>query len=200
MTLAQNAKKLAEKATGIGRPDANDIGVRDVAPEQHTFRDDGETPNNQSFPFLIYREAVLLDAQHDPAAIFEELFAKNGWADSWRDGIFDFLHFHTHTHEVLGIARGHARVQFGGRHGPVIAVRAGDVIIHPAGTGHQRIDASKDLLVVGAYPEGSGGGKYNEPQPQDIPLERARREIAAVPAPQCDPVYGANGPLTRLWR
>lgn len=114
MTLIENAKKLAEKMTGLGRPDLKDIHTREVTPEQHTFRDDGETPNNQNFPFLIYRGAVVLDDSHDPAAIFEELFASNGWTDSWRDGIYNFLHFHTHTHEVLGIARGHARVQFGG--------------------------------------------------------------------------------------
>jgi uncharacterized protein YjlB len=197
MTVAENAKKLAEKATGIGRPNPQKIGVRDCEPEQHIFPDDGETPNNQSFAFLLYRDVVVLDEKHDPAAIFEELFAKNGWTDSWRDGIYDFLHFHTHTHEALGIARGSARVQFGGKDGPVIEVCAGDVVVQPAGTGHRRIEASNDLLVVGAYP--AGHGKYNQPRPKDIPLERARRDIAAVPAPACDPVYGAAGPLVELW-
>lgn len=199
MPLIEDAKELAEKATGVARPYAKDIRVHDCQPEEHTFRNDGETPNNQNFPFLLYRSAVDIDAAHDPAAIFEVLFDKNGWADSWRDRIYDFLHFHTHTHEVLGIARGHARVQFGGKHGQVIAVKAGDVVVQPAGTGHQRIAQSGDLLVVGAYPQGSGGGRYNEPQPKDISLEKARREIAAVPAPKMDPVYGADGPLTKLW-
>ena len=199
MSIIEDAKKLAEHTTGIGRPDADEIVLRDVKPEEHTFRDDGETPNNQNFPFLIYRQAVVQDGKHDPAAIFEELFAKNGWTDSWRDGIYDFLHFHTHTHEVLGIARGSARVQFGGKHGPVLDVRAGDVVIHPAGTGHQRIEKSNDLLVVGAYPEGSGGGKYNEPKAGDVSIEEARRAIAKVGVPDADPVYGASGPLIRLW-
>jgi uncharacterized protein YjlB len=174
--------------------------VRDCRPEEHTFRDDGETPNNQNFPFLIYRDAVVLDGKHDPAAIFEELFAENGWGDSWRDSIYDFLHFHTHTHEVLGIARGSAHVQFGGKHGPVLEVKAGDVIVQPAGTGHERIGAPNNLLVVGAYPQGAGGGKYDEPEPDDISPEEARRAIAAVPAPDKDPVFGADGPLTKLWR
>jgi uncharacterized protein YjlB len=199
MPLIETAKELAEKAAGIERPDANDIRVRDCRPEEHTFRDDGETPNNQNFPFLLYRSAVELDDKYDPAAVLEVLFAQNGWADSWRDGIYDFLHFHTHTHEVLGIARGHVRVQFGGKHGPVIDVKAGDVVVQPAGTGHQCVEQSGDLLVVGAYPQGSGGGRYNEPQPKDIPLEKARREIAQVPAPKMDPVFGADGPLTKLW-
>jgi uncharacterized protein YjlB len=200
MSIFEDAKKLAEQATGVGRPYAGDIVVRDIEPEQHTFRDDGETPNNQNFPFLIYRQAVVLDGKHDPAAIFEELFAKNGWGKSWRNSIYDFLHFHTHTHEVLGIARGSASVQFGGKHGPTLDVKAGDVIVQPAGTGHERIGPPDNLLVVGAYPLDAGGGSYDEPQPDDLPHEEARRAVDAVPAPDRDPVFGSEGPLVHLWR
>lgn len=199
MPIIQDTKKLAEQLTGIGRPDADKIAPRTVKPEEHTFRDDGETPNNPNFPFLIYRQAIVLDDTQDHAAVFEELFEKNGWANSWRDGIYEFLHFHTHTHEVLGIARGSARVQFGGKHGPTLDIRAGDVVVNPAGTGHQRIEKSDDLLVVGAYPLGEGGGRYDEPEPQDVPPAEARRAIAQVPAPQNDPIYGNSGPLIDLW-
>ncbi|MGN6514446.1 MAG: cupin [Rhizomicrobium sp.] len=200
MSIAEDGKKLAEQITGVGRPDADEIALREVQPEEFMFRDDGETPNNPQFPFLVYRQAVVLDGKHDPAAIFEELFASNGWGKSWRNSIYDFLHFHTHTHEVLGIARGSARVQFGGKYGPILDVRAGDVIVHPAGTGHERIGPPDNLLVVGAYPLGAGGGSYDEPEPEDISVENARRAIQDVPAPQKDPVYGSEGPLVRLWR
>ena len=200
MSIAQDGKKLAEQITGVGRPDADEIALREIQPEEYVFRDDGETPNNPQFPFLVYRQAVVLDGKHDSAAIFEELFASNGWGKSWRNSIYDFLHFHTHTHEVLGIARGSARVQFGGKHGPILDVRAGDVIVHPAGTGHERIGPPDNLLVVGAYPLGAGGGSYDEPEPEDISVENARRAIKDVPAPQKDPVYGSEGPLVRLWR
>jgi uncharacterized protein YjlB len=200
MSFLQEVKKLAERATGIARPDADEIAVRNVEPAKHMFQDDGETPNNPKFPFLIYRQAVALDGAHDPAAIFEELFAKNGWGKSWRNGIYDFLHFHTHTHEVLGIARGSAHVQFGGKQGPILVVEAGDVIVHPAGTGHERIGPPDDLLVVGAYPLGAGGGKYDEPEPEEMSHQEAIRAIAAVPAPDKDPVFGDDGPLVRLWR
>jgi uncharacterized protein YjlB len=128
--------------------------------------------------------------------VFEVLFKLHGWVDKWRDGIYPYLHFHTKTHEVLGIARGHARVRFGGKRGRMLELKAGDVVSLPAGTGHRRLSASDDLLVVGAYPEGSA---YNEPKPDEIEAAQARKNIAGVPVPPCDPVYGRDGPLTKLW-
>jgi uncharacterized protein YjlB len=81
----------------------------------------------------------------DPAAVFEDLFESNGWKDSWRNGIYDYLHYYSRTHEVLGIACRHARVRFGGDGGKIVELRAEDVVILPAGTGHQRVSASRDL-------------------------------------------------------
>jgi uncharacterized protein YjlB len=197
MPLRENIKKLTERVTGIGRPKPGDIQLRNRKANTYRFSDDGETPNNPHFAMILYRSPVVLDEALDPAAIFEELFASNGWVDSWRDGIYDFNHFHTGTHEVLGIARGHTRVRFGGARGRIVTVKAGDVVVQPAGNGHRRIAASKNLLVVGAYPKGSD---YDEPTPDDVDIEKARRSIAKVKAPPRDPVYGANGPLKRLWK
>ena len=103
------------------------------------FEDDGETPNNPRLPLVVYRAAVNLAGEHDPAAPFERAFARHGWSDGWRNGIYPFLHFHTATHEVLGIARGRATVEFGGARGQALAVEAGDVVVLPAGTGHRRL-------------------------------------------------------------
>ena len=42
--------------------------------------------------------------------MIEDLFEANGWGDTWRDGIYDYVHYHSQIHEVLGIARGKGRV------------------------------------------------------------------------------------------
>ena len=168
-------------------------------PEPLTFRFEGddETPNNPALPVLLYRDVVPAGERRDAAAWFEGVFARHGWADGWRNGIHPFLHFHTRTHEVLGIAAGRATVQLGGAAGRVFEVVAGDVVVLPAGTGHQRLDASADLLVIGAYPR---NGCFDQKRPGEIGREAARRAVAAVPLPGMDPVAGADGPLMRLWR
>lgn len=195
MPTLQDIKSLAEKLTGVNRPAIVVPRVRKA--HAILFKDDGKTPNNPSFPLLLYRSPVALAGAVDPAAVFEVLFEANGWRPSWRDGIYPYNHFHTGTHEVLGIARGHARVRFGGASGKVIEVRAGDVVVHPAGVGHHRLSASKDLLVVGAYPD---GGDYDEARPEEVDHAKAVARIARVREPKADPVYGRKGPLRDLWR
>jgi len=200
MPILEDAKRTIERVIGCGRPSATDLRLLTNARKPHLlrFKDDGETPNNEYLPMILYRSPVRLPDRFDPAAIFEDLFAANGWEDSWRDGMYDFLHFHTHTHEVLGIARGTVSAQFGGKAGKTISLKAGDVVILPAGTGHRRIEASKDLLIVGAYP--ANGGKYDEPKPEEARHQEARRSIARVRIPRADPVYGKSGPLKVQWR
>jgi uncharacterized protein YjlB len=199
MSIRESLKKTLETVTGINKPSAGAIrsSVRPRKPRTLMFKDDGETPNNPRFPFVSYRSVVGLAAAKDPAAVFEELFEANGWVDAWRDGIYDYLHYHSRTHEVLGIARGKARVRFGGNHGKILELQAGDVAILPAGTGHQRISASKDFLVVGAYPE---SGTYDECTSSAEDHDRALRSIPKVSAPPKDPVFGAKGPLRDVWR
>jgi len=198
LSVLESAKKKIEEITGYARPKPRALAqlVRPRKAQPFRFKDDGRTPNNPAFALILYRSPVMLPRNLDPAAVFEELFARNGWKDSWRNGVYDFLHFHTRTHEVLGIARGTVRVEFGGARGRTFALKAGDVVVLPAGTGHRRRSASRDLLVVGAYP---GRGKYDEPKPSDIEHTNAIRAIARVRLPHKDPVYGKSGPLMRLW-
>ena len=159
------------------------------------FQDDGLVPNN-TLPFLIYKGVFAGDACDETA--LERLFKDNGWSqDIWRDGIFDYTHYHATVHEVLGVARGHARVRFGGDRGETLTLEPGDVAILPAGTGHRCLETSDDFSVVGAYPPGDTM-QVTRPTPDDH--RRALQTIPMVPRPQSDPVHGRNGALMQLWR
>lgn len=167
----------------------------DIEPIAVVFEDDSLVPNNP-MPFLVYKGAVAFEGGH-PERTIETLFRANGWGDMWRNGVYNFLHYHASVHEVLGVARGHARVRFGGDRGRELEIAAGDVAILPAGTGHQCISASQDFSVVGAYPPGP---------PMDLQRAtvenhtKAVKTIPEVKLPKTDPVMGADGPLVRLWR
>jgi uncharacterized protein YjlB len=195
MILLESIKRLAEKATGWRRPDDPRSLLRDRRPRTYRFKDDGVIPNHPRWPLIIYKSAVQLSQSLDPAAVLEELFDGLDWGSSWRDGIYDYVHYHSRIHEVLGIARGSGRVKFGGTKGRVLTLTGGDVAILPAGTGHQCLKASEDFLVVGAYPP---SGAYDE----CASLEdrgRALRAIDRVARPRKDPVYGKDGPLMHIW-
>ncbi|MGX4773867.1 hypothetical protein ACWAUC_29165 [Bradyrhizobium guangdongense] len=170
--------------------------VRDHAePLAIVFEDDGLVPNN-ILPFLVYQGALTLDPKQ-PEQTIENLFETNDWGGTWRNGIFDYLHYHATVHEVLGIARGHARVRFGGDHGQELEIKAGDVAILPAGTGHQCIKASDDFCVIGAYPPGA---KMEITRPTPENHAEALKTIPKVARPPADPVTGKHGALMRLWR
>ncbi|HKS84176.1 MAG TPA: hypothetical protein VJR71_01750 [Pseudolabrys sp.] len=162
------------------------------------FKDDGKVPNNPTLPALVYKGGLELRGQSDPARAIERIFAGNGWGHGqWRNGIYPFVHYHSMIHEALGIARGHAKVQLGGPGGETVEVAPGDALVLPAGTGHQRISGSDDLLVIGAYPP---DGTYNlcrGDNPAD--REKALATIPRVAIPASDPVLGRDG-LPKLWR
>jgi uncharacterized protein YjlB len=161
MALLERVKERFEKVTGWARPSGRDLdaALRPRKANAFRFKDDGVIPNNPTLPLVLYRSPVRLSGKFDPAAVFEELFERNGWAATWRNGIYDYAHYHSCIHEVLGIARGHAKVRFGGAKGRALELKAGDMVILPAGAGHERLSASKDLLVIGAYPP---FGTYDE--------------------------------------
>lgn len=166
-----------------------------IKPVSFVFADDGSVPNNR-LPFLLYKSAIALE-NGDPEQAIEDTFHANGWGQTWRNGIFDYLHYHATVHEVLGVARGRALVRFGGDHGEDFEIRKGDVAILPAGTGHQRLSASDDFVVVGAYPPGPQM-QISRPTPENYRL--AVQSIPEVALPDTDPVYGSRGPLVELWK
>lgn len=152
--------------------------------------DDGTFPNNR-LPVLLWRNAI-------PGGVdaIERAFRDHGWEGTWRNGIFDYHHYHATAHEVLGIARGNVTVRLGGPNGETVELAAGDIALLPAGTAHRNLGQSPDLVVVGAYPPG---------QRPDIlrgePGERpdADLQIARVAPPETNPVTGEPGPPEE-WR
>ncbi len=169
--------------------------LKPTAVETQRLEDDGTIPNNPELPLLIYRQAVVLP-EDDPATVFEALFTANGWPSAWRNGIHPFHHFHSTAHEALGIFSGTATACFGGENGVDMTVSAGDVVVIPAGVGHKALEASPDLGIVGAYPEGTGPDLCRG-RPEERPA--CLQAIAQVAIPDWDPLYGRAGLLRRHW-
>ena len=170
---------------------------RSAHPITHAFADDGMIPNNPQLPLVLYRRAIDLTGSPDPEKVIEKTFALHGWGNMWRNGIYPYVHYHSMIHEVMGVARGRATVRFGGAKGRDIDIVPGDVVILPAGTGHQRLKQSQDLVVIGAYPP---GGKFNLCRGSKAEHAKAVATIPKVPQPASDPVFGPKGPLLALWR
>src|SRR4029079_19340429 len=157
------------------------------------FAADGWVPNNRSLPLLFYRKGVAASGVCAAAAL-EDAFRRNGWSPEWRNGVYGFHHYHSTAHEILGFAAGKARLLLGGTNGLEVTVHPGDCALLPAGTGHCRLEASADFLVVGGYPPNQSWDLRRE-----AISESAQREMAKVPFPCSDPVLGAAGPLLRFW-
>ena len=159
----------------------------------HLLAANGPIPNHPRWPLLVYPAVVQLAR---PEA-FEELFTGNRWPAAWRNGVHPFHHYHSNSHEALGVYEGEVTVQFGGERGITVTAKPGDVIVLPAGTGHKKLSSRGALGIVGAYPEGS------HPDTCMPPFARANSnaaKVAQVELPPSDPVYGPAGPLFDHWR
>ncbi|MBT3171352.1 MAG: cupin [Rhodospirillaceae bacterium] len=178
----------------------------------------GDSPNNDALPLLLYRGAVALGGD-TPESDVEKVFWANGWGNGFRGDTFPFHHYHSIAHEVVGVARGTAQIQFGGPDGPVFDVQAGDAVLIPAGVVHCRLDNAPGFMSIGAYPPGQSpdlcvlseddariarqtpevGGLEIKPTGQND-LAAALARIKAVALPETDPIGGKGGPMATHWR
>lgn len=157
------------------------------------FDNDGIIPNNH-LPVLIYKNAM----QYLGIKEFALSFSNHGWANNWQDIILPYDHFHSNTHEVLGLKSGNAQLMIGGKNGKVVQVEAGDVLIIPAGVGHHALDNSVDYQFVGGYPNGANWNLKICLTVDDG--QSIMEEIAQIPLPENDPIFGKGGPLFDYWK
>ena len=157
------------------------------------FENDGDIPNN-ILPVVIYKNVL----QHVVNKDFEFIFCQNGWSNNWHDIILTEDHFHSNTHEVLGLKSGQARLMLGGKNGEIVNVETGDLIILPAGVGHYSVDNSVEYQFVGGYPNGADWNLKFSLKMED--RQTILAEIATIPIPHKDPLFGIGGPLLKFWK
>ena len=162
------------------------------------FADDGSVPNNARLPFVVYRHVIDLIGTPDPEPVIEKLFRGNGWGDIWRNGIFPYVHYHSMIHEGMGIARGRAKVRFGGNKGQEIDLVAGRRL-RAAGrhrtsmpVGEPRSDGDRQPIRRPANTTSAAAARASTPR-RCKPSRRFRCRDS-------DPVFGKQGPLLRLWQ
>lgn len=177
--------------TGYAQETQPNVNIRSLTLDKTV----GGVPNDR-LPLLIYQQAVPANTPNADAYL-TDLFAHNGWPVQWRYQIFTFTHYHTNTHELLGVSQGQAKVQLGGVTGPKATVQKGDVILIPAGVGHRQLSATDDFEVLGAYPNGLSPDLYHDDPSK---LAQARKNIAQIAMPSTDPVTGKQGGIRQRWQ
>ena len=174
---------------------------------QFIFRDDGLVPNSD-LPTILYRGVVEFENSDEPHAM-EAVHAHvsmNGWRADWKGSVFRRVHYHSTAHEALVVYRGEAQLQLGGRRfGEDVMVKRGDVLIIPAGVGHERMTITKHFLVFGLYPDEQDWDlNWGWQKERGNRRGRVDYNIKRVPLPHpklyTDPIFGPGGPLMDLWK
>jgi uncharacterized protein YjlB len=160
----------------------------------HYFKDDGLIPNSP-LPLVIYK-GVFVERDRRGARWLEHRFGSHNWSNAWRGGVFQFHHYHSITHEVIGVYQGESILQFGGDGGESIYVQAGDVIVIPAGVAHKNLGSNVGFQVVGAYPNGMD---YDIKRDDPRDYREAIHNLTLVQPPDKDPLFGEQGGVSRFW-
>jgi uncharacterized protein YjlB len=149
-----------------------------IEPETYFLKPNKHAPNND-LPILIYRDVLPLPLSEERTKGFLESHA---WIRGGTWGHINIRHFHPNTHECYGksvirqfsevmgldnhidhnsasqgIFQGESTLLLGcgtndNDGGQELEVRAGDVIVLPAGTAHCSVQSSKDYEYIGVYP------------------------------------------------
>lgn len=125
--------------------------LRRMNPDIFYFKDDGVTPNSH-LPVLIYR-GLFDDSYESCEQWLEDKFTGNGWVRTCNKPLFEYYHYHSNTHEVLGVCDGKGFLQLAADNGVRTEIVKGDVILIPAGVGHYCMTHSDDFAVVAGYPD-----------------------------------------------
>jgi uncharacterized protein YjlB len=64
----------------------------------------------------------------EKAKTFRQHFRGAGWKRIWTDMIYDYTHFHSNAHEVLGIAEGKVTLRLGGQSHAESDLEAGNLV------------------------------------------------------------------------
>lgn len=161
---------------------------------QYFLKDDGQFPNSH-LPVLLYKKATKLPLLFKGRRV-RALFQKHHWTNNWRSGIYTFPHYHSNTHEVMGVISGQTIIRVGGDNGVKIRIEKGDVVLIPAGVAHQNLRGEKDVICIGGYPQGKDYD-MNYGKKEERPA--ADEKIAKVKVPGFDPVNGKGGSVHAIW-
>lgn len=157
-----------------------------IEPELYWSKPNGMLPNSR-FPLLVYRNGV----EGGGVDAVRARLKRNGWYNNWQyPGVYTYPHFHSTTHECLGVAVGWLELDVFGRGGIRIRASAGDFVVMPAGVSHVMVASSDDIMLVGGYPDGRDWDNIQEDHLTEEGRRAAAKRIMMLPIPTLDPVNG----------
>lgn len=141
---------------------------------------------NSPWDVQVYPQAWAPEAVSEDAV--SNCLTANGWTTPWVNGVYPFHHFHSNAHEILVILKGHVTVRLGGPEGDTYTLSQGDAVLLPAGVAHQRVSASPDYQIAGAYPNGQAPDLHKGDPDEFEALLDAVSNLEPWPV---DPITGA---------